>query len=144
MARGGACPPLNSPPVWGGLFCVLGGSGGEQAFQPIFDFQAAPPQCGGEQIADFGVLPPTLGGSKVQFGVIRGGAGGTIVWNFQNQFSDDSPPEWGGARGGLICRFGGERGGALPPYSDRASYTTIMRTAIYTRSLRSRPRRNLR
>ena len=70
----------------------------------------------GEQTADFGVLPPTLGGSKVQFGVIRGGAGGTIVCNFQNQISDDSPPEWGGARGGLFGRFGGERGGALPPY----------------------------
>ena len=126
MAEGGSMSPPKLPPSMGGTFLCFGGEQGGASFSADFRFSGCSPPVWGGANRRFWGAPPYTGGSKVQFGVIRGGAGGTIVWNFQNQFSDDSPPEWGGARGGLICRFGGERGGALPPYSDRASYTTMI------------------
>ena len=112
--RGGACPPLNSPPVWGGLFCVLGGSGGEQAFQPIFDFQAAPPQCGGEQTADFGVLPPTLGGAGSNLGGFGGEQGGQLSEISKIKFPMTPPQSGGEHRGDFFVVLGGSGGEHSP------------------------------
>ena len=100
MARGGACPPLNSPPVWGGAL-------------------RSPPQA-----EIFGNLARN---SCVLTGILR-----------SPKKSECSPPEWGGERGGLFCGVGGERGGALPPYSDRASYVPRINhsaTLITTKTL---------
>ena len=45
------------------------------------------------------------------------------------------PPRVGGSAGGTYFRFRGEWGGALPPYSDRASYTPTLRVRIRLQAL---------
>ena len=98
---------------------------GEQACQLIFDFQAAPPQCGGEQTADFGVLPPTLGGSRVQFGVIRGEQGGQLSEIYKIKFPM-TPPQSGGEHGGDLFAVLGGSGGEHSPLTQIGLRTPLL------------------
>ena len=77
-------------------------------------------------------LPPSMGGSTEE------PAAGGKFWQFGSKFlcfnrdfevaekNGVLPPRVGGSTGGTFSPVRGERGGALPPYSDRASYTTIV------------------
>ena len=47
------------------------------------------------------------------------------------------PPTVGGSTGGTFFRFRGERGGVLPPYSDRASYTPKINEELFCDPLKS-------
>ena len=77
-------------------------------------------------------LPPSIGGSFEEhdfWSILARNSAKFLCFNRDFEVAPKIavlPPRVGGSTGGTYFRFRGERGGVLPPYSDRASYTPIL------------------
>ena len=119
MAWGGATPPQEFTPQWGGAVGLEGGVGGSTCFQQISEIQDAPPHSGGEHLIISEGKQLVISGFTPQWGGafgLRGGVGGSISQIFGISFSEKFTPQWGGVWGGVFGAEGGEGGERFTPW----------------------------